>query len=75
MNQFNKVDLIKISESETGLNERLQDINTGRIYTNKEAFSLATKNYAGMWDDYIPVENQNGTKFIKTTETKKRKLN
>jgi len=75
MANFNKVDLVKISETETGLNNVLMDKNTGRKFTNEEAYKKSTKNYAGVWDDYIPVENNKGTKFVKTTQDKKEKLN
>ncbi len=66
--------LTVISESDTGLNTKIKDESTGKIYTNDEIYEKVKKNHGGVWDGYIAVEKEDGTKFIKSTEDNKNKL-
>lgn len=66
--------LTVILESDTGLNTKIKDESTGKIYTNDEIYEKVKKNHGGAWDGYIAVEKEDGTKFIKSTEDNKHKL-
>ncbi|MGL4934873.1 MAG: DUF3892 domain-containing protein [Cetobacterium sp.] len=66
--------LTVILESDTGLNTKIKDESTGKIYTNDEIYEKVKKNHGGVWEGYIAVEKEDGTKFIKSTEDNKHKL-
>ncbi len=66
--------LIVIFEGETGLNKKIKDESTGKIYTNEEIYEKVKKNHNGVWDGYIAVEKEDGTKFIRSTEDNPNKL-
>lgn len=66
--------LTVVTESDTGLNERIKDESTGKIYTHEEIYEKVKKNHGGIWDGYIAVKKEDGTKFIKSTEDNPNKL-
>lgn len=66
--------LTVILESGTGLNKKIKDESTGIIYTNDEIYEKVKKNHGGVWNGYVAVKNEDGTKFIRSTEDNPNKL-
>lgn len=66
--------LVVIEETKTGLNKKIKDMDTGKIYDNEEIFEKIKKNRGGVWDGYEAIETENGVKYIRSTKDNPNKL-
>lgn len=66
--------LVVLEETETGLNRKIKDLSTGKIYEIEEIYEKVKKNYGGVWSGYIAIEKEDGVKYIRSTEDNPNKL-